>query len=111
MSAQPKNDGRAVTAGGDDGFDVVHRALRREVGDSVSEIAPDNALVAVQSIADQPVSAHAREIEHQAAQAISARLGTTTDVALAMLCGLARSQERDLGEYADEVIARGGRLG
>lgn len=63
------------------------------------------------SAADQPALAEAPEIVQQAAGAISARLGTTPDVAFAMLCGLSRSQDRDVEEYAAEVVARGGRLG
>jgi hypothetical protein len=41
MSAQPKNDGRAVTEGADDGFDVVHQALRREVNERIRSISRD----------------------------------------------------------------------
>jgi AmiR/NasT family two-component response regulator len=42
--------------------------------------------------------------------AISARLGTTTDVAFELLRGLARSQGREIQEYAAAVVAKGGLL-
>jgi AmiR/NasT family two-component response regulator len=51
-----------------------------------------------------------RIIVEQAKGALSARLGTTPDVAFAMMCGLARSQRRSLQDYAAEVVERGGRL-
>jgi AmiR/NasT family two-component response regulator len=51
-----------------------------------------------------------RMIVEQAKGAVSARLGTTPDVAFELLRGLARSQRRDLHEYAEEVVARRGRL-
>jgi AmiR/NasT family two-component response regulator len=51
-----------------------------------------------------------RIVIEQAKGAISARLATTPEVAFEMLCGLARSQGRDLHEYAAEVIAKGGFL-
>jgi AmiR/NasT family two-component response regulator len=46
----------------------------------------------------------------QAKGAIGARLGITPDVAFEMLRGLARSQGRDLDEYAAAVVANGGRF-
>jgi hypothetical protein len=51
----------------------------------------------------------ARLVE-QAKGAVSARLGTTPDIAGEMLCGLARSQGRELEEYAAAVLAKSGRL-
>jgi AmiR/NasT family two-component response regulator len=49
-------------------------------------------------------------IVEQAKRAVSARLGTTTDVAFEILSGLARSQGRAIEEYAEAVVARGGLL-
>ena len=46
----------------------------------------------------------------QAERAISARLGTTTDVAFEILSGLARSQDREIAEYAQAVVASDGLL-
>jgi AmiR/NasT family two-component response regulator len=52
----------------------------------------------------------AQIVIEQAKGALSARLGTTPEVAFEMLRGLARSQRRDLTEYAVDVVANGGRL-
>jgi thiol-disulfide isomerase/thioredoxin len=52
----------------------------------------------------------ARIVIEQATGAITARLATTPEVAFELLRGLARSQRRDLTEYAAEVVANGGRL-
>lgn len=96
---------------------------------------PDDARTAFGAMADTPISdgrvplprgeridaveteitqlRHALEsriIIEQAKGAVSARLRTTPDVAFEMLRGLARSQRRDLHEYAAEVVARGGLL-
>ncbi len=49
-------------------------------------------------------------ILEQAEQSVSARLSTTPDVAREMLVGIARSQGRELEEYAAAVIANRGRL-
>jgi AmiR/NasT family two-component response regulator len=46
----------------------------------------------------------------QAKGAVSVRLGTTPEVAFEMMRGLARSQRRNLHEFAAEVVAHGGRL-
>lgn len=46
----------------------------------------------------------------QAKGAISARLGTTPDVAFELMRGLARSQRRDLHAFAAETLANRGRL-
>jgi AmiR/NasT family two-component response regulator len=46
----------------------------------------------------------------QAKDAISARQGATPDVAFELLRGLARSQRRELHEYAAAVVEGGGRL-
>lgn len=51
-----------------------------------------------------------RIVIEQAKAAVSTRHSTTPDVAFAMLCGLARSQHRDLYEYASNVVAKHGRL-
>jgi thiol-disulfide isomerase/thioredoxin len=51
-----------------------------------------------------------RIVIEQAKGAISARLGTTTEVAFEMLRGRARSRRRSLTAYAAEVVANGGRL-
>jgi ANTAR domain len=49
-------------------------------------------------------------IVERAERAVSTRLGTTTDVAFEILLGLARSQGRELEEYARAVVAKGGHL-
>jgi hypothetical protein len=49
-------------------------------------------------------------IVEQAKGAVSARFGTTPDLADEMLRGLARSQGRGLEEYAAAVLAKSGRL-
>jgi ANTAR domain len=49
-------------------------------------------------------------IVERAERGISIRLDTTTDVAFEILSGLARSQGRDIAEYAQAVVARGGQL-
>lgn len=51
-----------------------------------------------------------RIVIEQAKGAISARLGTTPDVAFEILRGLARSQRRNLHDYAAAVVAKGGLL-
>jgi AmiR/NasT family two-component response regulator len=49
-------------------------------------------------------------IVEQAKVAISARLDTTPDVAFEILSGLARSQGREIENYAEAVVARRGLL-
>jgi hypothetical protein len=49
-------------------------------------------------------------IVEQATGAISARLGLTPDIAFEVLAGLARSQGREIEEYAAAVLANRGRL-
>jgi AmiR/NasT family two-component response regulator len=51
-----------------------------------------------------------RIVIEQAKGAISARQGITPDIAFEMLRGLARSQHRDIEEFAAAVVANGGRL-
>jgi AmiR/NasT family two-component response regulator len=51
-----------------------------------------------------------RIVLEQAKGAISARLGTTPDIAFEMMRGLARSQRRSIHDYAAEIVANGGRL-
>jgi AmiR/NasT family two-component response regulator len=46
----------------------------------------------------------------QAKGAISVRCGVTPDTAFEMLRGLARSQRREIHEYAAEIVANGGRF-
>jgi hypothetical protein len=49
-------------------------------------------------------------IVEQAKRAVSARLGTTPDVAFELLAGVARSQGREIAEYAAAVVRKGGLL-
>jgi AmiR/NasT family two-component response regulator len=49
-------------------------------------------------------------IVEQAKGAVSARLGTTSEVAFELLAGLARSQGREIEEYAAAVVAKRGLL-
>jgi AmiR/NasT family two-component response regulator len=49
-------------------------------------------------------------IVERATGAISARLGTMPDVAYEILSGLARSQGRELEEYAEAVVSKHGML-
>ena len=51
-----------------------------------------------------------RIVIEQAKGAISVRCDVTPETAFEMLRGLARSQRRDIHEYAAEVVANGGRL-
>ena len=51
-----------------------------------------------------------RIILEQAKGAISVRCGVTPDTALDMMRGLARSQRRNINEYAAEIVANGGRF-
>ena len=51
-----------------------------------------------------------RIILEQAKGAISVRCGVTPDTAFEMMRGLARSQRREIHEYAAEIVANGGRL-
>jgi AmiR/NasT family two-component response regulator len=52
-----------------------------------------------------------RNLIEQAKGEISLRFGVTTDEAFELMRGLARSQQRNLREFAAEVVANGGRLG
>jgi AmiR/NasT family two-component response regulator len=56
------------------------------------------------------VALKSRIIVEQAKGAISARGDVTPDTAFELMRGLARSQRRDLHEFAAEVVAGGGRL-
>jgi AmiR/NasT family two-component response regulator len=51
-----------------------------------------------------------RIIIEQAKGAVSARVDTTPDAAFELMRGLARSQRRNLHEYAAAIVANGGRL-
>jgi AmiR/NasT family two-component response regulator len=53
----------------------------------------------------------ARIVIEQAKGAASARLGVEPDVAFELIRGLARSQGRDLHDFAADVIARRGDIG
>ena len=77
-------------------------ALRPDAGSSRS-LEVENA---------QPRQAlRSRVVIEQAKGAISARFGTEPDVAFELMRGLARSQRRNLQEYAAEIVANRGRLG
>lgn len=73
----------------------------------MSEISPDGTAVALHAN-DDPLEAGA--VIEQAKGAISARTGTTPEIAFELLRGLARSQRRSLQDYAAAVVANGGRL-
>jgi AmiR/NasT family two-component response regulator len=51
-----------------------------------------------------------RVILEQAKGAISARCGVSPEDAFEMMRGLARSQRRDIHEYAAEIVSNGGRF-
>ena len=51
-----------------------------------------------------------RIILGQAKGALSVRCGVPPDVAFELMRGLARSQRREIHEFAAEVVASGGRL-
>ena len=86
----------------------------------MSEISAEGYAVALQPVAPRVAALGARgdrlqadldsRVVEQAKGAISARLGTTTDVAFEILSGLARSQGRKLEEYAAAVLAKRGLL-
>jgi AmiR/NasT family two-component response regulator len=86
----------------------------------MSEISPQGYAVALHPVAaglarlgERPDRLQAEldsRVVEQATAAISARLGTTPDVAFEILRGLARSQRREIDEYAEAVIAKRGML-
>jgi AmiR/NasT family two-component response regulator len=84
------------------GTDGVVIPLHRDDGDELQALRTECAQLrhALQS----------RIIIEQAKGALSARLDTTPHVAFEMMRGLARSQRRDLHEYAAEIVGNGGRL-
>jgi AmiR/NasT family two-component response regulator len=92
MSAQPK-DQHATTS----------TAAGRGRGDAVTKLSRTES-------AERYEALDSRIVIEQAKNAVSARHSTMPDVAFAMLRGLARSQDRDLYEYAKEVVAKDGRL-
>ena len=51
-----------------------------------------------------------RIILEQAKGALSVRCGVPPDVAFELMRGLARSQRREIHEFAAEIVANGGRL-
>jgi AmiR/NasT family two-component response regulator len=86
----------------------------------MSEISAEGYAVPLRPFATRLFGLHQRaeqleadldtRIVEQAKGAISARLGLTPDVAFEVLCGLARSQRRDVHDYAAAVVAKGGLL-
>jgi hypothetical protein len=86
----------------------------------MSEISAEGYAVALRPVAARGAGLGERgagpqgdldsRIVEQAKGAISARLGTTTDVAFEILSGLARSQGREIEEYAEAVVAKRGLL-
>jgi AmiR/NasT family two-component response regulator len=86
----------------------------------MSEISAEGYAVALRPVATRLLALHQRaervaadvdsRIIEQAKGAISARLGTTPDIAYELLRGLARSQGRELHDYAAAVVAKGGLL-
>jgi AmiR/NasT family two-component response regulator len=80
----------------------------------VASLRGDAEMVRVAGVeAENAQLRHALEssnVIEQAKAAMSARMGTTPDVAFELLRGLARSQRRNLVEYAAEVVRNGGRL-
>ena len=86
----------------------------------MSEISAEGYAVALQPVAPRVAALRTRgdrlqadldsRVVEQAKGAISARLGTTTDVAFEILSGLARSQGRAIEEYAAAVLAKRGLL-
>jgi len=67
-------------------------------------------LVGLGERADRLQAALDSRIVEQAKGSVSARFGTTPDVAFELLSGLARSQGREIEEYAAAVVANGGLL-
>jgi AmiR/NasT family two-component response regulator len=86
----------------------------------MSEISAEGYAVALRPVAARLLGLRERgdrlqaeldsRVVEQAKGAISARFGTTPDVAFALLAGLARSQGREIEEYAAAVVAKRGLL-
>jgi AmiR/NasT family two-component response regulator len=86
----------------------------------MSEISAEGYAVAVGPVAGGLLDLNGRgerlqadldsRIVEQAKGAISARFGTTPEVAFELMSGLARSQGREIEEYAAAVVTRGGLL-
>jgi AmiR/NasT family two-component response regulator len=86
----------------------------------MSEMSPQGYAVALNSVAarlarlgeqaDRLQADLDSRVVERATRAISARLGTTPDVAHEILAGLARSQGREIEEYAEAVVAKRGML-
>jgi AmiR/NasT family two-component response regulator len=86
----------------------------------MSEISADGYAVALHPVAARVLGLSDRadrlqadldsRIVEQAKGSISARFGTTPEVAFELLAGLARSQGREIEEYASAVVARRGLL-
>jgi thiol-disulfide isomerase/thioredoxin len=74
----------------------------RQDGDELQALRVENA--------ELRTALQSRIVIEQAKGAISTRLDTTPEVAFEMLRGVARSQRRNLTEYAAEVVANRGRL-
>jgi AmiR/NasT family two-component response regulator len=86
----------------------------------MSEISAEGYAVALQPVAVRFLGLGERadrlqedldsRIVEQAKGSISARFGTTPEVAFELLAGLARSQGREIEEYAAAVVAKRGLL-
>jgi len=74
-------------------------------------LRPPDSLAELQAEVDQlRHELHSRAVIEQAKGAVSARHDTTPEVAFEMIRGLARSQRRDLREYAAAIITNRGGL-
>jgi len=86
----------------------------------MSEISAEGYAVALRQVAARLLGLGERgdrlqadldsRIVEQAKGSVSARFGTTPDVAFELLAGLARSQGREIEEYAAAVVAKRGLL-
>lgn len=80
-----------------DGKDVLPRRA-----DLLTALAEENAQLRA--------ALGTQAVVEQAKGAVSVRLGTTPDVAFELMRGLARSQHRNLQEFAVEVVENAGLL-
>jgi AmiR/NasT family two-component response regulator len=79
-------------------------------GNRLAALEAENAALAAKN-AQLQTALESRIVIEQAKGAVSARLGVTPEIAFEMVRRLARSQRRNLHEYAAEVVANAGRLG
>jgi AmiR/NasT family two-component response regulator len=79
-------------------------------GNRLAALEAENAALAAKN-AQLQTALESRIVIEQAKGAVSARLGITPQIAFEMVRRLARSQRRNLHEYAAEVVANAGRLG